>query len=576
MDDLRTRLIEGQNSGTFLKAVDAIRRRETDEGRIAAELAGLHNSGDVDVLAAFKDLRRDPGNGINFYLTAHAFASALPAMNASVNQVMETIASIVKAGGQDGAVDGMLEGFSNYCAKEESRCSSALQMIEADPHLADLLPAVIFAGAKLNADRYYRETVRLISSDHVNLRRKAAFAVGGLGAPEDASLTSDALTALEAATSSGTDGALLAFAVKSAISLLQNDSTQEPRVKALVDGILTRGDAQSLRAASELLAWTRTKISPAVRDMLVSHLHRVSPNDITTLNIVDMALSRMVGGADRLKAISFVERYLDDNADLKFENLQHLFNAVGSDPKLLGTFLTRWFLHGSTVLRMAITSLVTRFHGRSQTLEIDPDEIPVKDAKHLLFIARKTIGYLFFAPIPMSSILISLMGQTDDDTTLQALSSLLYDPVLTSFPSAADFVSAQAQAVTGKLKTFLENTHREAAEHLDILKKIPNIPALHPTETQREIQHRRLSQSMRDSFREAEKQSPLRSIILKSVLLYGHKSIYHVHGPNNQTRRVETQMKTFGSNFEIPAMEQIDPVGLDFMIRVFMSEGIDP
>ena len=58
----------------------------------------------------------------------------------------------------------------------------------------------------------------------------------------------------------------------------------------------------------------------------------------------------------------------------------------------------------------------------------------------------------------------------------------------------------------------------------------------------------------------------------RSVLLYGRRSITYVEGPNDVRRPVEMELKGHSFTFELPRMEILDPIGLDFMLRVFRIE----
>src|SRR4051794_15705171 len=102
MDDLKSQLVEGHKSGSFLKAVDTARRAEKQDGSVAAELSALHNSGLVDVVAAFETLENRPGTGIDFFLTAHVFNEALPTIESDVEPVMASVAHVYAAAGRDG------------------------------------------------------------------------------------------------------------------------------------------------------------------------------------------------------------------------------------------------------------------------------------------------------------------------------------------------------------------------------------------------------------------------------------------------------------------------------------------
>src|SRR5262249_17768845 len=96
--------------------------------------------------------------------------------------------------------------------------------------------------------------------------------------------------------------------------------------------------------------------------------------------------------------------------------------------------------------------------------------------------------------------------------------------------------------------------------------------ALHPSEEQREAQHRRFSALMARSYKEVQKESVLLSLVRRSVLLYGNTAVVHVSDPGGPPRRMESTMKPLQTSFEFPRLNLLDPVGLDFLLRICKSE----
>jgi hypothetical protein len=575
MDELKWRLIEGHKSGCFLKAVAEALRAEKVQGLVAAQVSTLHNSGVVDVVAAFEGLENRPGTGIDFFLTADVFRSALPTIESPVEPVMVTVAHLYKAAGTDLAAGFVFEGFIAFIANDPARPAAILRTIEADPNrYADLLPATLVAKSRSDADQSFAEAIRLLGTGDIELKRRAAFAMGRLAIPTSPAVLDAALASLENAAGSEKDRPLQASIIKSAVGLLQHDKAQETRVLSLVDSIVSVGDDRVLHAASEILASTTQTLSTAVSALLLGHLQRVKPENQGTVSHIDFAISRMLIGTEREKGLEFIESYLLAHLGVELQNFSVTTQQVASDPKLVGTLLTRWFLRGDHILCSGIAAIVRDFHGKS-SLEADPTEIEPRDSAHIVFLARKTVGYLFLYPVPAARILVSLMRQTDDDRTLDVLGALLQNPLLVSYPgSAAEVVAQETKATGGKVKATLEAAHKGVEDYLQALKSMPDIPALHPSEEQREAQHRRRSRLMARSYKEAQKESVFFNLIRRSVLLYGEKSVYHVQEPGGQSKRIETPLKSFGTSFDLPRLDQIDPVGLDIFLRTCKSERI--
>lgn len=572
MDDLSSTLVDANRSGTFLRAVEGARRAEKSEGSVAAALVEIHNGGAVDVVSAFADLENRPGTGISFFQTVNLFKSALPAIDSPVKPVMVAVMNLHKAAGTDLAAGMIFEGFMGFCAKDPSRPQIALQSIEEEPDkFAVALPAVLIAGSQLDSDQYYREAIRLLEGGPMALRQQAAFAIGRLAAPTGSSVFDVAMAALEAA-SLEKDGVFLGTIIRSAVDLLQRDIRLEARVLSLLDRVLASGDDHVLNAGAEIFAVPKP-LPAAVRFLSLSHLHRVNPEKRRTLDSIDFGISRVLNSTEREKGIEFLEKYLVAHAGVDLRTFEVTTQHIANDLKMVGTLTTRWFFKADHVLCSAIVSIISEFHGKSPALEVDQSEIQPCDSLHIVFLARKIIGYLYLFPVVAASCIVSLMRQTDDDQTLEVLGTLLYEPLLMSYPgSAAEFVERELKTASGKVKATLEAAHQKLESYLGVLKAMPDLPALHPSEEHREAHQRRFSRLMANSYKEAQKASVLLNLVHKSVLLYGDRAVYHVPEPGGQSRRLELSMKKFGTSFEFPRMNVIDPVGLDHCLRTYKSE----
>lgn len=122
------------------------------------------------------------------------------------------------------------------------------------------------------------------------------------------------------------------------------------------------------------------------------------------------------------------------------------------------------------------------------------------------------------------------------------------------------------------LRQWLKRAIKAFEGYIEGLKSTGNIPELHPSQENREVYRRRFLSQMSEAMKNAEKESVFLSLVSKSVLLYGRKSIDYVYDPDGEARRMEMPLKRFGTEMELPRLENIDPYGLDYMIRIFRAE----
>ena len=574
MSNRRDALAESFKNGNLLEAIYvSLRAESSDRDELVLELAALHNEGLIDLVAAFAGLKKT--GGPDFFLTRHVFQQALPHLSSAVAPVMRCVLQLLREAGQDGLAGQIIEGFVGFCAQESSRPRGALNEIETNPDtLADLLVASLIAGSRIDNPHYLAEAIRLCEHENIELRKRAVCSVGRLSWPEGALVPDSAFAALERSAAAGSDDQLLANVVWSSFGLLQRDKTRQDRVVALMANALTKGREYTLHAASELFGMYTSELPPSVVDVLLPHFRNVKSTSKGTLDNLDYGISHLLEKGDREKALRFLEDLLLAHPnELTLNAFDSAAHAIRSDSALLSKVLTRWFLRGDPVLCEGIHTIIAAHHGNNLTLEIDPAELRPSDLVHLLFAARKAVGYLFFQPISAASVVISLMRQAVDDKTLNELGALLFNPLLLNYTgSVHTYVVQRSEIESGKVKETLERALKAIDDYLRNLRSVGTLPALHPSEAQREAHHRNFSRTMTEAFQAAEAQSALLSVISKSVLLYGRKSIDYIYDSDGQFRRMEMDLKSHETEIEYPRMELINPYGLDYMLRVFKVE----
>ena len=70
----------------------------------------------------------------------------------------------------------------------------------------------------------------------------------------------------------------------------------------------------------------------------------------------------------------------------------------------------------------------------------------------------------------------------------------------------------------------------------------------------------------------AEHKSVLLGLARRSVILYGKRSVTYVTDYDGSQRALAMELKSFEASFELPRREILDPVGLDYMLRVYRVE----
>lgn len=571
----RDELLEASEAGGFLaKVYEQLLADRSERDDIALEIAALQNEGLVDAIGTFENLRSYSTGGPDYFMMRHIFEEALPHINAPVPPVMRCVTRLFRDAGQDMAAGTILDSFIEFCTKEESRSREALATIEAGPdEYAYMLTATLIAGSRIDYLRYVEEAIRLSNDPNIDIRRQAVFAIGRLDSPEQASILTHALSALEHSCEIETDDRIFAGILKSAFALLQKYRVYEHRGIDLITCSLEKGSDATLHAASELFGFATENLQPTLLNVILTALLRVNPENKGTLDNIDHGVAHLLTKLEP-SGIEFLEKLLLAHPDkLSLAVFDSVIHTIAGNQALTGKLATRWFLKGERVLCDGLDQVTRKMHGTNVTLAVDPSELAPKDSVHIIFIARKAVGYLLMSPLLAASFIVSLMRESADGQLLEELKTLLLDPILLNFPGIAEsYLADEAKKGNGPIEAVLGNVIKMLDAYFEMLHDIGPIPELHPSQEQREAHMRHFSRQIAESFKEAEQKSVFLSIFSKSVLLYGRKSIYRVYGQGGQPKRMETPLNKHSTSIDYPRMDIIDPVNLDYMTRIYRAE----
>lgn len=571
----KEKLIAAFKNGDFLDAVYKSDLAETDEREdLPLEIAALHKDGHINAIAEFAKLDNRQGSGPDFFMMRRVFEKTLPHIDAPMRDVMRCVLHLYQGAGQDMLAGAVFNSYIAYCEKDPARPLEAMKIIEGEhDQFADILPSTIAAGSRIDNPHYLAEALRLSRHPAKILRRRAVFSLSSIAWPKEANVPEEALAGLEKSATEE-DDAILASVIKSAFTFYQQDKTREARVTALIDKALSRGDECALHAGAEIFGFGTKEIPAPLLDLILGHLKHVKPTNKGTIDNIDYGIKTLLKQFAAEKAIRFLEELLLlHTGTVTIENFNSAANEILTNKALLSRVTTRWFLNGVPALCESVKKIVRKSHNDTLPIDIDASELTTKDFNHIVFVARKAIGYLFTKPITATSLLISLMRLAPDDKTLEYLGEVLFDPLLINYPgSAREYVEAQARQELGKVKTTLDKALAELAAYLDTLSAVPFLAALHPGQAHREACSRYTRELFEGSMKEAEKHSVRLHLASKSTLLYGRKSINYVHGGGGPPRRVEMPLTSHSVQMEFPRMNYLDEHGLNYMLRVFRAE----
>lgn len=540
------------------------------------ELIVLHNSGRINLITCFSSLRNVENRAPDFFIVRHILEKALPKLTAPVEATMDCVLILLNEAGQDMAAGMILPPFVDFCSAESTRPREALILFQKNPDkYANLLPQIIVAGTRSDPEFFVNETIQLSRNEKVEIRRIAIFALGLIEYSKiDSKYQTKVLGCFEETVVEENDDQLLGSLTRSAFAVYKARQFSIERVSKVIENALSNGADYTLHAAAELFGSEFGSIPDILLDIFLSNLAHVKPGNKGTTDRMDYGLMQLVKQGDKNKAINLLEAILVGNPEtISLDIFQSTLHELYTNPnKVVNRVMTRWFLKGDKVLGEGISAIVNLSPDKNIQLEIDPSEFEISDPMCFVFLARKAIGYLFHTPVTAASIIISLLEIAPNEEVIQILIDLLFDPLSINYPGRVlDYLKSVNNAsdkVTCSIKLVLENFDR----YIVNINAARNIPELHPSQDQQEIYNRYFSRLISEAMSKAQEDSVFLSLVSKSVLLYGRKSIDYVNSPDGKSNRMEIPLQSHSTQMEFPRFGIIDPFGLDYMLRVFRAE----
>ncbi len=576
MTSLKKEILDSLKNNSFLSVVSANSIGE-NENRLRETLISLQSKRQIDLVSEFKKLQNDK-NHPHFFSTRRVFEKLLPDIESPILPIMECVLHIVNEAGEDLAAGTPIQAYIEFCCKELERPKKALKLIKKNPSsLLNILSPTLIAGAKVDIEYHADQAIRLSQHDDIEYRRRSLFALGRIDFKDHYKLIEKAFLQLEKSTSEESDDQLLGTIVKSTINFCKYSQISKKRIADLIEKASESGSDYTLHAISENFGLNNEHLNDDLVDIYLSQLKKVNPKNTGTIDNIDFGLAKVFSNDKPEKGVDFLETILVANRDVlsikAFDSVVREFHK--NKDELFCRLMTRWFIGGDRTLCNAVREVVQYRYGPKEKMQLRviPVELPSKRMIHLVFLARKAIGFLFNSPVTALSIVISLFNYAEDEETTKELTKLIFDPLMINFPGYVnEYINNNYETLIETARTACDKAKEEFDQYIENLKSTDKIPELHPPQSHIDTYKRHFAREMADAMSEAEKKSVLLSLVSKSVLLYGRKSISYVYDFNDKPRRNEMELHKHGTEIEFPRVQNIDPFGLDYTLRVFRAE----
>lgn len=562
---IKIEILEASQSGRLLEAIFDHSNFGEESAVFCTACVELHNDGKIDLLSVTSSPAFAALTATQFFAGQHVFCQAIPKLKAPIIDVMHCVLALVGKGGQDLAASQPNGAFKAWCVDDLDR---AREVIRAS-HDNDPLSKNFLTFA-LEAIQTIEEAKRFVAEYSDERRVFGITALGRMVYSDDES-AEGALTALATAIADTNDDALIANILIAAFGIKEKRPDLGYADLAPIAKHACANPGPAVHSASaRILSLYGKSVTPEILGILFGGLMSLDVSHKGTVETLDIGLSQLLNGPFAEQSVKFLAELLTSkHGTLKLDEFHAFGSALIGQEILFHKTLVSWLLSAEPSLCEGLEALL-RTHRQSEK----PLNLPIAEMKlssvHKIFLCRKAAGYFFLQPIVAASILVSVLRSCDSDLK-EPVGNLLFDPLLHNYGgkirgylgtiNSDDPASQSVQLVLKQTDDYIEG-----------IKSVGVIKELHPSESQRQTVRMRDADDMRKAHNEAMKQSVLLSLVTRSVILHGRRTLTTVVDPGNKRRFLEMEMAAHSVEFELPRMEITDPVGLDYTLRVLRSE----
>ncbi|MDN7715117.1 hypothetical protein [Burkholderia gladioli] len=562
--------------GTLVDALfDDYGRIWLDENSSTLELLiELHNAGEIDLLAIVTPEAVKRHQGVNFFNGQHLFERLIPRISGSVREMVRVVEVLRVGGGADLAAGLHIEQFAKWCEAEPARPIELLALIDEDVPDADgYLIVAIKTGVNVDRALFMGRAYGFLESGTERQRLNALNALGQVeisGAPE----WSRFLAALVAAQGVCYDDAFRGQMLSTAVNRLKSAPAERiVELERIAATAVAGGGDQTLYVAARILAFETAPLGADLRDKLIDALRGIAGAHNATIDMLDLGLSKLLKQGEVDAVRRFVEELLTRAEDsIGLERLDSVVRTIIDDgDQILADWVVAWMRNGNYMLCRSMDRAMFSASRDEYALSVDFSRYKLSDAEYP-YLARKTIASFFVKPRLMASLLVSLLRTAPAATTV-GIEQVLIDPVLRNYSGAArEYLVPIAEDAKDPAAPAVQRALDAQDAYLKGLEAPGRVPELHPSERERQLEWEHRADGMSNAAAEARKKSVFAQLVAESIILYGNRAVSWVDLPGEKPRRIDTELRSVATSFEIPRVDVFDPIGLDLMLRRFWAE----
>ena len=567
----RQDILEANDAGNVLETIVATPYEQVES--VARTLSDLHNLGEIDFLAYFETppLAAIPERSIPSL--QRFFCQTLPNIDCSAEAAETACRNMFDRAGSNEAAGLVYGSLSEWFRQSPARADEGLALIHRDPdtHRRIVRP-VLLAGAIHDAGKYVEEAFNLMNDPRSPVRLDALWTLGQIVPAESERLlarTIQRFNEIIGAPNSDQDTAAI---VEAAAGLLHRTAGRSVNaVEPLFEKVSSNQTPLTRHALATALLRHRRLYSEAMIDATLAALQHTDRRDIHTSKTIDCILYQSDLDADRTRVLDFLVNLFTQGDDaLDLETLSDFRHQLRDQPgDVLGWYIVSLLLTGDHALCTAAERLLP-YKETPDGLDIDLSPFSLTPS-WILYLARKILGYCLLNKESAAALLLSCLRAVPERNRTE-LEALVLNHFFMNYLTAIGWLES-AISDDDHAKQSVNRLSSQLRVYVAELEQYGICPAFRPSERERQLQGHRQADFQRDVHKQAEQGSLLSALAHKATVLYGTSGIIYVHrDAASEPVRQEISMGTFGHFLEFPRFEAIDPVGLQYNIRLFRSE----
>lgn len=537
---------------------------------IVERAAAMHNDGMIDLFRVVDTKLFQKLEAFEFFGGQHFFCEVIPFLNGSSQQVMSLVKSLVEKAGEDLAANQPNAALVQWCRKDVQRAHSIVNAAENGDGLASVHATFALVAAE------DRETALRWLVEFEDERQLSAITALGRMSYDHPDQASGVLSSFSKLAEKDHRDPVLSNLLASAIAICKTvDQFTFPSLKHIVESCSQFGGDHTRYQSARALWQFGKSLSAGQVDLLLENLKAIEPEHSGTLRELDHALATLFDVGYRNEVADFFAHLATSVPDAIDGEVFSSFlrGVLGADPTSIGDILTGWLLSGNRTLCDCVSKKLGDSGARPSEIDLS-GYFATLDNHVAVFVCRKAVGFLFFAPEVVVSFLTAAV-RVSETGVREAIAKLLFDPISINYGGAApealslipkdDLAFDTVQVVLARYESYRNS-----------LAAIGNIKELHPTESQRQIEWQRSQEQMRKIQKLAFEKSVFFDLVSHSTLLYGRSSQILSDGPDGERTATEVALQEHSTSVEIPRLHIFDPIGIDYMLRVFRNEKLQP